>query len=268
MKGKIITKIGRVIIKNAPKICVAVGVLGVGTGTILACKATHENTFEIEKAKADLKEKEYIPAIKKFAKIYWPSTLVIGGSVFIMVGGHYILAKRYAGLLIAYEGLNKTYKDYRSYIYENYGKEVDFKARHKSDNVELVDDEVISINPKDIFIPDRDLSDYAVLFGKGYSGHIDDHNDDPETVFNILRSTEEWANAVFQEQGYLYLQDVYSNLGLFDKYAPDGVGWCAGLGDDYVDFGIFSIRNGDAIAQLEPIYWLDFNVDGYILPYI
>lgn len=264
----VIQKMAAIIVKNAPKICVAVGVAGVAAGVGIACKDTLAGVDEINQAKADICEKEYIPAAKRMVKVYWPSFVVIGGSLFMIVGGHYILAKRYAGLVIAYEGLNKSYKNYRGYIKKNYGDAVDFNARHAEDNVELIDNEVIAINPKDIFIPDRDLSDYAALFGKGYSLHIDEHNDDPETIFNILRSTEEWANAVLQEQGYIYLQDVYNNLGLIDKFAPDGVGWCAGIGDDYVDFGIYSLRNGDAINQLESMYWLDFNVDGYILPYI
>lgn len=264
----VLTKVGAIIVKNSPKICLALGVAGVGIGVGIACSDTLAGAEEIEQAKEELNNKEYIPAVKRFAKVYWPSVVVIGGSLVVIIGGHYILAKRYAGLVVAYESLNKSYKNYRGYIKKNYGDAVDFNARHESDNVELIDNEVIAVNPKDIFIPDRDLSDYAVLFGKGYSLHIDGHNDDPETVFNILRSTEEWANAVFQEQGYIYLQDVYEGLGLIDKFAPDGVGWCAGIGDDYVDFGIFSVKNGDAINQLEPMYWLDFNVDGYILPYI
>ena len=264
----VIQKMAAIIVKNAPKICVAVGVAGVAAGVGIACKDTLAGVDEINQAKADICEKEYVPAAKRMVKVYWLSFVVIGGSLFMIVGGHYILAKRYAGLVIAYEGLNKSYKNYRGYIKKNYGDAVDFNARHESDGVELIDNEVVTIDSKDIFIPDRDLSDYAVPFGNGYSGLIDSHNDDPETVFNILRSTEEWANAVLQEQGYIYLQDVYNNLGLFDKFAPDGVGWCAGLGDDYVDFGIYSIRNGDALTHLESVYWLDFNVDGYILPYI
>lgn len=264
----VIQKLGAIIVKNSPKICVIIGTIGVGVGVGIACKDTLAGVDEINQAKAEICEKDYIPAAKRMAKVYLPSVVIIGGSLFVMVSGHYILAKRYAGLVVAYESLNKSYKSYRGYIKENYGEATDFNARHKVDDVELIDNEVIAVNPKDIFIPDRDLSDYAALFGKGYSLHIDDHNDNPEFVFNILRSTEEWANAVLQEQGYIYLQDVYDNLGLVDKFAPDGVGWCCGIGDDFVDFGIYSLRNGDAINQLEPMYWLDFNVDGYILPYI
>ena len=93
---------------------------------------------------------------------------MIGGSLVVIVSGHYILAKRYAGLVVAYESLNKSYKNYRGYIKENYGEATDFNARHKVDEVELIDNEVVAVNPKDIFIPDRDLSDYAAAGGSGF----------------------------------------------------------------------------------------------------
>ena len=265
MKIGIINKIGRVLIKNAPKICIATGVIGIGAGTVIACKKTHENVIEIEKAKENFKDKEYIPAIKRFTKIYWPTVLIIGGSIFVMVGGHYILAKRYAGLILAYKGLNESYRDYRGWIAENYGKEVDFNAKFHKDGMAVDDDQTFVIAPEDIFIPDRDLSDFAVFFGKEYSECI--KTDNPDEVFNCLKATEEWANALLEDRGYVFLWEVYQNLGV-DRDAPDGIGWCHGIGDNFVDLGIYSVRNGRAVNGLEPVYLLDFNHDGYILPYI
>ena len=183
----------------------------------------------------------------------------------MIVGGHYILAKRYAGLVVAYEGLNKSYKNYRGYIKKNYGQEVDFNARHTEDKISTVETNEIFAEDEDIFIPDRDLSDFAVFFGKDYSEVL--VTDDPEEALNVLKSQEEWANAVFEEQGYIFLQDVYHALGI-DKFAPDGVGWCKGIGDDFVDFGIYNVRNGRAVNGTEPVFLIDFNHDGYILPYI
>ena len=262
----VIQKLGAIMIKNAPKICVIVGVAGVGIGVGIACKDTLAGIDEINQAKVDLCEKNYIPAVKRFAKVYWPTFVIIGGSLFVIIEGHYILAKRYAGLLVAYEGLNKSYKSYRSYITKEYGNEVDFNARHHEDGLKYVsEDEVVEVNPDDIFIPDRDLSDFAVFFGKDYSELIE--TDDPEEAYHHLKAQEEWANAVLQEQGYILLQDIYDALGV-DRFAPDGVGWCAGIGDDFVDFGIYNVRNGRAVNGLEPVFLLDFNHDGYILPYI
>lgn len=259
----VLTKVGAIIVKNADKICVVAGVVGVGVGTAVACKDTMAGIDDVNQAKVDICEKDYGQAAKKIAKVYWPSFLIIGGSLFLIIGGHLILVKRYAGLVVAYEGLNKSYKSYRGYICENYGKETDFAARHHKDGVSLSQTE-INVD-EDIFIPDRDLSDCAIFFGKDYSECIS--SDDPEEAYNFIRSQEEWANAVLQEQGYIFLQDIYDSLGV-DKFAPDGVGWCAGIGDNFVDFGIYNVRNGRAVNGLEPVFLLDFNHDGYILPYM
>ena len=260
----VIQKIGAIVVKNAPKICVAIGVAGVGIGVAVACKDTLAGVDEINQAKVEICEKDYIPAVKRFAKVYWPSFVIIGGSLFVIVSGHYILAKRYAGLVVAYESLNKSYKSYRGYIKENYGNDIDYNARHAKDGTSMVDSQIV-VDPDDIFIPDRDLSDFAVFFGKDYSELVS--SDDPEEALHHLKAQEEWANAVLQEQGYIFLQDVYHALGV-DRFAPDGVGWCAGIGDDFVDFGIYNVRNGRAVNGLEPVFLLDFNHDGYILPYI
>lgn len=260
----VVQKLGAIIIKNSPKILTIAGVVGVGVGVGIACKDTLAGVDEINQAKVDICEKDYIPAAKRMAKVYWPSFVVIGGSLFMIIGGHYILAKRYAGLVVAYESLNKSYKNYRSYIKKNYGDGADFEARHHEDKIGYFDDSV-TIESEDIFIPDRDLSDFAVFFGKDYSEVL--VSDDPEEALNVLKSQEEWANAVFEEQGYIFLQDVYNSLGI-DKFAPDGVGWCKGIGDDFVDFGIYNVRNGRAVNGTEPVFLIDFNHDGYILPYI
>ena len=260
----VIQKLGAIIVKNAPKILTAAGVIGVGIGVGVACKDTLAGVDEITQAKADICEKDYIPAVKKMAKVYWPSCLIVGGSLFMIIGGHYILVKRYAGLVVAYEGLNKSYKDYRRYIKKNYGDATDFDARHHKDEIVQMDNEIV-VNSDDIFIPDRDLSDFAVFFGKDYSEVL--VTDDPEEALNVLKSNEEWANAVLEEQGYIFLQDIYDALGI-DKFAPDGVGWCAGIGDNFVDFGIYNVRNGRAVNGTEPVFLIDFNHDGYILPYI
>lgn len=261
----VIQKVGAILVKNAPKICVALGVAGVGVGVAVACKDTLAGVDEINQAKVDICEKDYIPAAKRFAKVYWPSFVIIGGSLVVIISGHRMLAKRYAGLVVAYESLNKSYKNYRGYIKKHYGDDADYNARHVTDKTSLVDNEIVCVDPEDIFIPDRDLSDFAVFFGRDYSELV--NSDDPEEAYHHVKAQEEWANAVLQERGYIFLQEIYDSLGV-DRFAPDGVGWCAGIGDDFVDFGIYNVRNGRAVNGLEPVFLLDFNHDGYILPYI
>lgn len=208
----VIQKLDKLVIKNAPKICVAIGVAGVGVGVAVACKDTLAGIDDLNQAKVDLCEKDYIPAVKRFAKVYWPSVVIIGGSLVVIISGHRILAKRYAGLVVAYESLNKSYKNYRGYVKKHYGDDADYNARHVTDKTSLVDNEVVWVDPEDIFIPDRDLSDFAVFFGKDYSELL--NSDDPEEAYHHVKAQEEWANAVLQERGYIFLQEIYDSLGV------------------------------------------------------
>lgn len=266
----VIQKVGVILVKNAPKICVAIGVAGVGVGVVVACKDTLAGEKDITAAKEAFNDKAYMPAVKRFAKVYWPSVVIIGGSLFVMVSGHYILAKRYAGLVVAYESLNKSYRSYRGYITETQGKDVDFAARHHEDKIYLADDDSVVVTDNEIFIPDRDLSDFAVFWGPGYSLNLGMKDYPNNEIKEMARDIEAQANEMLKERGYLFLYEVYNMLGLIDVEAPpDGIGWCYGIGDNYVDFGIFDVRNADVVMNKnEPILLLDFNHDGYILPYI
>ena len=72
-----------------------------------------------------------------------------------------------------------------------------------------------------------------------------------------------------RKQGYLLLNDVYDMLDIPRTDIGYKVGWLMGLGDDYVDFGMYELyRHGSNtrfINGLEPVILLDFNIDGYIL---
>ena len=88
----------------------------------------------------------------------------------------------------------------------------------------------------------------------------------------FLNAQQQYANDLLISRGYLYLNEVYENLGLNKTKAGQIVGWIYDpehndVGDNYVDFGIYNVNrrncidfvNGDCEAIL-----LDFNVDGNI----
>lgn len=273
-KFKIATILGRKIVKHSPTICSIVGASLTLFGTGMVCKATYDHKEDIERclkgcrSTSEIKEskkeiaKMYGKGVKTFARIYLPGGACIFAGLFSILIGQNILSKRHLALLAAYESLDKSYRKYRKNVKEDLGEEADICYRHNlaasedADYYTPVDD--------DIFIPDRDLSDFAVFFGQEYSELA---TDNPEANLGLLKGQEEYANALFHDQGYLMLQDVYDMLGV-DRVAPDGIGWVDGRGDNYIDFGIFNVRNGHAVNGNEQVFLLDFNHDGYILPYI
>lgn len=290
VKFKFISFLSKKAVKHAPAIFAGVGACGVVVGAGLIAKATYDHKEEIEECKNNIEvvkewasttessEKEQKKEIaksygnfaKSMVKIYLPGSTCMCAGLCSIIFGHRILSKRYVAVIAAYESVNKSYKNYRENIREKYGKEEDIETAYDL-KAEKLNDETVYVPKDDIFIPDRDLSDFAVFFGSGYSTLIDSDTNpenDPERNREILRDIEDMANDIFNQQGYLFLSDVYSMLGMIYKYPPDGIGWCKGRGDDFVSFGIFDVRNANAISGDEDIFLLDFNHDGYILPYI
>lgn len=288
VKFKFISFLSKKAVKHAPAICVGVGACGVAVGAGLIAKATYDHKEEIEESINNIEvtkewttessEKErkkeialsYVKCAKSLTRIYLPGSTCMCAGLCSILFGHKILSTRYAAVIAAYESINKSYKSYRTNIREKYGEAEDIETAHNL-KAEKLNDETVYVPKDDIFIPDRDLSDFAVFFGSGYSTLIDSDTNptnDPERNREILRDIEQAANDIFNQQGYLFLSDVYSMLGMLYKYPPDGIGWVKGRGDDFVSFGIFDVRNANAISGDEDIFLLDFNHDGYILPYI
>lgn len=288
VKFKFISFLSKKAVKHAPAICVGVGACGVAIGAGLIAKATYDHKEEIEESINNIEvtkewttessEKErkkeiarsYVKCAKSLTRIYLPGSTCMCAGLCSILFGHRILSMRYAAVIAAYESVNKSYKGYRANIREKYGKDEDIETAYDL-KAEKLNDETVYVPKDDIFIPDRDLSDFAVFFGSGYSTLIDSDTNptnDPERNREILRDIEQAANDIFNQQGYLFLSDVYLMLGMLYKYPPDGIGWVKGRGDDFVSFGIFDVRNANAISGDEDIFLLDFNHDGYILPYI
>ena len=142
--------------KHSPDILVGLGIGGVVTGTILACKATRKIDPIIEEHKAQMNAvhmaadmevtgngepytekdkradtaKTYAKTGLKLAKLYLPAGAVMSASVGCILGSHKILNKRNIGLTAAYTGLAQTFAEYRKNIVEKFGQDADTEARY------------------------------------------------------------------------------------------------------------------------------------------
>ena len=80
---------------------------------------------------------------------------------------------------------------------------------------------------------------------------------------------QSYATEKLKAQGYLFLNDVYDMLGMRRTKYGQVVGWIYDenntIGDNCVDFDLFSSRNENFINGNETSVLLDFNVDGNIL---
>lgn len=92
-----------------------------------------------------------------------------------------------------------------------------------------------------------------------------------DTQWNLtfLRDQQRYANDLLRVKGHLFLNDVYEMLGIPKSKAGQVVGWVYDpenpMANNYVDFGLGSAKNREAIDLDDTTLLLDFNVDGVII---
>lgn len=269
---------------KAPELLIAAGVIGVGTATVLACKATkktddivaehnakveeiHKNkelgatglesgipiTYTEENAKKDL-TKTYLTTTGKFIKLYLPSAIVMTASLGCILGSHRILNKRNAALAAAYTTLDTCYKDYRANVIEKYGEQVDYEMAYG-----------IKAN-KEKEGEETSYKQTKTEVNLGYSRIFDEENglweENPDYNFQFLLNQQQWCNDRLKAKGVLFLNDVYETLGFEPTQAGQVIGWVYDpLVEAKIDFGLFNIKNKDMSKSI----LLTFNTDGNVL---
>ena len=283
--------------KHSPEILMGVGVVGVVTGTVMACRATlklndileeaqetrdkikevasnpnYEDKYTEEDAKKDLTI-NYVQTGVKVAKLYAPAVAVGVAGVGCVLASHDIMKKRNVALSAAYLTVDKSFKEYKQRVVDRFGEEVEKEIRYgikAEEIVETVTDEegnettvtetVKTMNP-------NLYSDYARFFDEASPCW----QNDPEYNLMFLRAQQQYANDLLRAKGRLFLNDVYEMLGIEKTKAGQIVGWVYDRenpnGDNFVDFGIYDMSKERVRAFVngyETNILLDFNVDGNI----
>lgn len=282
--------------KHSPEILIAGGVIGVVTSAVLACVATTKVGKHVKDAKEKIevihKKKEsdtenntkkelgreltcvYLKTGAKILGLYAPAIVLGGLSLTSIIASNRILKERAAALAAAYATVDKSFKDYRNRVIERFGSEVDKELRYdiRKDKVnETVTDENGKDKKvkKDVLKTGYDgVSDFARIF----DGTNPNYKFNDECNEYFLRMVEHYVNDKLVTQGYLYLNEVYRELGYEETKAGQVVGWIYDKennkrGDNYVSFRTTKLCTNDDGEEVEYGYLLDFNVDGDILNY-
>lgn len=300
---KMINKVKFNVVKHSPEILMGIGIAGVVTSTVLACRSTlkvkdiledkETNMNNIKEVLAEgredyseedaRKDKTIIMTTTaiRMMKLYIPSVIIGAGSIACLLESHNVMRNRNAGLAAALAATTESFKQYRERVTEKYGDEVDKEMRYgikkekkEKDGKKTKEDIVVGCDEKE-------LSGYARYFNENNINWTDD----PQFNMMFLRQNQNWANDKLISQGYLYLNDVYDALGFPKTKAGQVVGWVYDpknneRGDNYVDFGIYDLNvrgyrdemANDTIAEERQDFingyrnsiLLDFNVDGNI----
>ena len=299
-------------VKNAsPEILIGAGIVSIVAGTVLACKATlkadqviddHANKmYAIERAKEDYKDSysdkdelkdkvtTYTQTAVGFAKLYWPSALLMTGGVVCILSAHGVMKQRNAALAAAYAVVDKAFKSYRGRVVDELGKDKDYHFMYDTE-YQTVTEEVIEEDgkkkkvKKEIQVAKADHGEPS-MYSRYYEKQ--ELRDDgtytgssqwcqtPTYNASHLALKYKVLNDQLRARGYLFLNDVYEELGFPRTQAGQVVGWVwDGNGDNRVSLGDYVDKLVDPnVPAAEKNYMhdhdqsilLDFNVDGVIL---
>lgn len=292
--GNVVNKVKVFGQKNSPEILLGIGIVGFIGTVVTACIASSKvesvlddhkiKMSKIEEAKEliasgemdaeDYTQKDEILDKVKFytetgvalLKLYGPTIGLGAMSVYCVLSGHKILNGRYVGALTAYNGLLGTFKKYRKNVVDAYGQDVDRAMRYgaeyilekkKNEKGEKVTEKKENI---EMTFPEDDTARYF---------DAQNPNWDPNPNFDImfLRGQQNILNDILQTRGHVFLNEVYDALGF--NHTPQGavLGWVKGMGDDYIDFGLYD-QSKDPIRRFvngqDNVVLLEFNHDGVI----
>lgn len=280
--------------KHAPDILVASGIVSIGGGVVMACKATvkaetvmadrHEKLDAVKQLETDQTVDEAVyseedaaqdvkiintQAAISIVKLYLPAGGLLMLGILNILAAHNLQKNRLMALAAGYNGLLTSFVEYRNRVVEDQGLDKDLEYLHGVTEAEVVEVKTVRGKEKEEIVP-AEVLDKANL--SIYARVFDDSNMEwtKDQTYNLhfLKSQQNMANQILKDRGYIFLNEVYQMLGFEPVPFGQLVGWMNGIGGDgFVDFGIYDERNREArdfVNGREKAIWLDFNVDGVI----
>lgn len=278
--------------KYSPEILIGLGIVGVVTSTVLACKATLKVDAIVDKAQKDIKRikdpaipcKEnytktdeqkdlaivYVQSGVKMVKLYVPAVLVGVVSVACLLGAHNIMRQRNIALVAAYKAIEGGFKDYRRRVVDEFGSDKDreFKTGIRRESItEIEKDEHGKSKKVTKIVEHIDPNQYST-YARFFDESSPNWSKTPEYNMIFLKCQQNYCNDLLQSRGHVFLNEVYRLIGIPHSQAGAIVGWVLGENNDnYIDFGMYDMDNTavrDFVNGYERNILLDFNVDGVI----
>lgn len=191
-------------------------------------------------------------------------------SIYLFMTSRNIMHRRYMGAVAAYEGLSEMFHAYRERVIREEGE---LKDRHYMYGTEPVTEEVEEVNEKGKkkkvtktigeLIDIESLGDGSVVFDERSKEW------DPNIQFNksFLRGLEMMYTDKLYSKGFVFLNEIYSDLGLEPTTAGACLGWLKKDGTERIDFGLYNGSEGSKsfINGRDNFVLLTFNHHGIII---
>ena len=218
--------------KHMPEILIALGILGMGSATVMAVKATPKalsilddeiarknewsgNHPDIKYLTKEFKPKEVVALTWK---CYIPAVVTGTISIACIVGASSVNTRRNAALATAYAISETAFSDYRDKVIDIVGEKKEQTIR------DAVAEKHIKRNPiKDSEVTITEKGDtlcYDVISGRYFKSDIE-----------FLKRTEIQLNRWLDKYMYVALNEFYYEIGLSQVKIGDDIGWNAKDGD-------------------------------------
>lgn len=244
-------------------------------------KAEQVSDEEIKKHKSIIKKTYFKMGAKLFLN-YLPCILSYSASTVAAFGSHKIMKGRQIALAAALSTCEAGYAAYRSRVREKLGEEAEkalFEGREEKE-VKVKDEKGKEKIEKSYDLKNLHTDcDFGVVWGDGNYDYDHEH---PGLNISHLMQAEQTMNDILRSRGYLFLHEVYEQLGYTNGMlgerklqAAHVLGWIYDPEDkerdSFVSFGIHDSKGvltpeAKRLQQgTENAIWLEFNVDGDIL---
>ena len=291
--------------KNSPTLLMIGGIVMAGTSVVTACKATmklndiikpaneklskiredmHDDNklangeYTVKQGQIDLL-KTYLVTSGQLVKLYALPVVTFSLSVASLLTSHKIMKNRNLELAAAYTLIKNGYDNYRDRVRAKLGEKIEDEIYRdvRKEKITEVDENGKEVKKEVVQSHMNENSDYSILFDSGSPGW--EKNAQLNLDYLIMKCS--YLNKKLITQGYLFLQDVYdelgydiADLGFLKSQAARVVGWLYDPSDptrdSYVSFGLTNKDGSYTLAGKEMLagersVWLEFNVDGDIL---
>lgn len=236
------------------------------TGKMVTDEDGKEKLYDEEIATNDIKITTVKTAVA-VAKACAPAAGLAAVSITSFLVSNRILKKRYLGALAWGKSISKAFKVYRDRVIEEGGAELD---RHYmfGTKYEQVEQKVTDEKGKTKKVTEtQEIADSGAKLASPYARVFDSSNKmwdkNAEFTMMFLRTKESYFNNLLQTRGYVFLNEVYEELGFKATTNGQFVGWIKGDGV-YVDFGLMRYHDPavrEYINGERNVVPLDFNID-------
>lgn len=211
----------------------------------------------------------YGETAKEMLKVYWPTIALTALSAGCFLSAHHIMKTRYLGAVAAFNAVSDAFAGYRGRITEKYGEEADRFGLYgeESHPVTVINDDGKGNVTTTVYNDTDCIPPWYSPYAKIFDSSCDDWDKNPTNSMIFLTGQQAIANNLLHTRGHVFLNEVYEMLGFAHTSVGAVVGWVDGMGDSFIDFGLYNLESEAGrrfVNGLENVIILDFNVDGVI----